>query len=309
MWVQDFELKTKNSCCPPTCDFEETLLDYIQRIGVDSKRYKKYDFSPATVRLIISVPGYHTGSSVHKYGHMKIRNILKSQTFSEEFHQNINILCQVSSPILVCGKISHFSCQFSSVGSLSEKWIHEELLTSFASEKLMKSDLLRSHKPSIQFIWPTVNFVKECIDGLSAGTSLCCPSKNMKEFLTPILFKYEGQEGKERVPPHIKTFCRISKNSNHIPWICLTSCNMSKAAWGELQKNNSQLLIRHYEVGVLFLSKSGVSTEEKTTFQEFSLGKSPQVGSNQSIIFPIPYSFPPKKYSSHEKPWTWDELL
>lgn len=36
----------------------------------------------------------------------------------------------------------------------------------------------------------------------------------------------------------------------------LTSSNLSKAAWGALQKNNSQLMIRSYEVYLL-------SSEEK----------------------------------------------
>lgn len=31
-------------------------------------------------------------------------------------------------------------------------------------------------------------------------------------------------------------------------WLLLTSANLSKAAWGALQKNNSQLMIRSYEV-------------------------------------------------------------
>jgi hypothetical protein len=35
-------------------------------------------------------------------------------------------------------------------------------------------------------------------------------------------------------------------------WFCLTSANLSKAAWGALQKNNSQLMIRSYEVCFFF---------------------------------------------------------
>jgi hypothetical protein len=36
-------------------------------------------------------------------------------------------------------------------------------------------------------------------------------------------------------------------------WFCLTSSNLSKAAWGALQKNNSQLMIRSYEVCCFFV--------------------------------------------------------
>jgi len=34
-----------------------------------------------------------------------------------------------------------------------------------------------------------------------------------------------------------------------------SSSNLSKAAWGTLEKNGSQLMIRSYEIGVLFLPK------------------------------------------------------
>ncbi|MCD7451068.1 hypothetical protein HAX54_009439 [Datura stramonium] len=42
-----------------------------------------------------------------------------------------------------------------------------------------------------------------------------------------------------RAMPHIKTFLRY--NGQSLAWFLLTSSNLSKAAWGSLQKNNSQL--------------------------------------------------------------------
>ena len=38
----------------------------------------------------------------------------------------------------------------------------------------------------------------------------------------------------------------------------LFSANLSKAAWGTLEKNGQQLMIRSYEIGVLFLPKDQV---------------------------------------------------
>ena len=35
----------------------------------------------------------------------------------------------------------------------------------------------------------------------------------------------------------------------------LTSSNLSKAAWGQLQKQGTQLFIRSYEAGILLLPK------------------------------------------------------
>jgi len=43
----------------------------------------------------------------------------------------------------------------------------------------------------------------------------------------------------------------MNPSTNIIAWHMITSANMSKAAWGSLQKNNSQLMIRSYELGIL----------------------------------------------------------
>ena len=41
----------------------------------------------------------------------------------------------------------------------------------------------------------------------------------------------------------------ISKNSDDT--LCCVSANLSKAAWGALEKQKTQLMIRSYEIGVL----------------------------------------------------------
>lgn len=49
--------------------------------------------------------------------------------------------------------------------------------------------------------------------------------------------------------------------------ICLrSSANLSKAAWGALEKNNTQMMIRSYELGVLFVPSAFVRmTQMKTS--------------------------------------------
>ena len=44
---------------------------------------------------------------------------------------------------------------------------------------------------------------------------------------------------------------------------------MSKAAWGALEKNGQQLMIRSYELGVLFLPQKFVSNHCKFTFRKY----------------------------------------
>ena len=45
----------------------------------------------------------------------------------------------------------------------------------------------------------------------------------------------------------------------YIITLVIFSANLSKAAWGTLEKNESQLMIRSYEIGVLFLPQDFVS--------------------------------------------------
>lgn len=64
--------------------------------------------------------------------------------------------------------------------------------------------------------------------------------------------------------PHIKTYTRLLRSTASEPlstsgceaqYLLLTSANLSKAAWGQAQKQGAQLFIRSYEAGVLLLPK------------------------------------------------------
>ena len=55
--------------------------------------------------------------------------------------------------------------------------------------------------------------------------------------------------------PHVKTFCRFGSHGECgiCFWLYIGSHNLSKSAWGEIQKGGTQLCVRSYEMGVLFL--------------------------------------------------------
>lgn len=99
----------------------------------------------------------------------------------------------------------------------------------------------------------------------------------------------------------------------------LSSANLSKAAWGALQKKDTQLMIRSFEIGVFFHQKKyRAASSFSCTPGKGLLGQ----GKNQdiqkkfihfnteasnSIKFPIPYDLPPKrKYNANDVPWVWD---
>jgi len=49
---------------------------------------KRFDFSGADVKLASSVPGRHKGDMLRKYGHLQLRDILKTETTPPQFHNN-----------------------------------------------------------------------------------------------------------------------------------------------------------------------------------------------------------------------------
>lgn len=123
--------------------------------------------------------------------------------------------------------------------------------------------------------------------------------------------------------PHIKTYARYK--DSRCSWVLLTSHNLSKAAWGTLQKKETQLMIRSYELGVLFLpsleQKYWNSIEKHFTCeptipvhyslpQSFSFIRKKQEKSTgdelEAIECPLPFSLPPTAYSPEDQPWISD---
>ncbi|OMO64913.1 hypothetical protein COLO4_31726 [Corchorus olitorius] len=322
LWMQDFPWKDQNNS-KRGCGFETDLTDYLGTLkwpeftanlpalgnfSINSAFFKRFDYSNARVRLIASVPGYHTGPSLKKWGHMKLRTVLQECVFDKEFQR---------SPLVY---------QFSSLGSLDEKWM-AEVASSMSSGFSEDKTPLGLGEPLI--VWPTVEDVRCSLEGYAAGSAIPSPIKNVeKAFLKKYWAKWKASDtGRCPAMPHIKTFTRY--NGQRLAWFLLTSANLSKAAWGALQKNNSQLMIRSYELGVLFLpsdvkeeggevsctsnggsvkgkgkcgsSGNSEATKTKLVTLAWQGGKTSEV-----IQLPVPYELPPKPYSSEDVPWSWD---
>eukprot|EP00249_Psilotum_nudum_P000761 c12868_g1_i1 orf=506-2593(-) len=329
LWMQDFPYKNEGS--GGASPFENDLVEYFEALKwsgctfdlfghgslqVNASFLRKFDYSSASVRLVASVPGYHQGHELKKWGHMKLRTILEEQHFDEDF---------THSPLVY---------QFSSLGSLDEKWLSE-----FTSSMCAGSTF--GGKPlglgTFQIIWPTVEDVRWSLEGYAAGNAIPSPLKNVeKGFLQKYWAHWEADHtGRSQAMPHIKTFIRYNKQC--ILWLLLTSSNLSKAAWGALQKNGSQLMIRSYELGVLFLpsmvgrlrnqfscidhttqlghglrtlDREAVESHKKeygykpvTTMWE---GSNDDRHSSNFVHFPVPYRLPPAKYGPQDIPWSWD---
>ncbi|XP_062189183.1 tyrosyl-DNA phosphodiesterase 1 isoform X3 [Phragmites australis] len=320
LWMQDFpwkDAKDINKKIP----FENDLVDYLSAlkwpefrvnlpvvgdVNINAAFFRKFDYSSSMVRLIGSVPGYHVGPNIKKWGHMKLRSILEECMFEKQF-------CK--SPLIY---------QFSSLGSLDEKWM-SEFTYSLSAGKSDDGSPLGIGKPLI--VWPTVEDVRCSIEGYAAGSCIPSPQKNVeKDFLRKYWTRWKADHvGRCRAMPHIKTFTRY--NGQNIAWFLLTSSNLSKAAWGALQKNNTQLMIRSYELGVLFLPQTlqcvrQFSCTEKNRSNLGSLvvgekiktklvtlcwkGDEEKELSTEIVRLPVPYQLPPQPYGSEDVPWSWD---
>ncbi|CAF4328949.1 unnamed protein product, partial [Adineta steineri] len=163
-------------------------------------------------------------------------------------------------------------------------WLSKEFLTSL---KQLHSSSLDS--PELKLIYPTVDNVRTSLEGYMAGGSLPYNMQNaMKQgWLVNYLHKWKADHRqRSRASPHIKTYLRATNDEyKELLWFLVTSANLSKAAWGVLEKNNTQLMIRSYEIGVLFIPKQF----SQTTFS---------ISDSSSPSFPIPYDLPPVKYQS-----------
>jgi len=103
---------------------------------------------------------------------------------------------------------------------------------------------------------------------------------------------------------------------------------MSKAAWGSLQLEDSQIHTQHWELGVLFTPKSlsnapayggdkldiadGGALCELVTTASWEESNAPGVVSAagveevRTMVLPIPYELPPRYYPDGAKPWVCD---
>ena len=86
-----------------------------------------------------------------------------------------------------------------------------------------------------------------------------------------------------------------------------TSANLSKAAWGALEKNQSQLFIRSYELGVVFLPQhfADVASTAPSYFDlEIDEQASRTDRRRQRLAFPLDLPLTP--YGQTDEPWLWD---
>lgn len=270
--------------------FRTDLLNYLSAYGDTHINewchyIRTHDFSAVKVFLVGSVPGRHTGTRKSCFGHLRLRNLLSQHGPSKDLVSN-------HWPLVA---------QFSSIGSLgasAESWLLGEFLSSLSTTK---GSMVTAQSVPLKLVFPSVDDVRCSLEGYPAGASIpySIVTADKQRWLDSFFHLWKSERlGRTAASPHIKTYTRLSPSGKQIAWLLVTSANLSKAAWGALEKNGSQLMIRSYELGVLlFPGNFG----QATTFVV-----SDEAGGNGALFLPLPYDVPLVPYTKDDEPWTWD---
>ncbi|CEM01729.1 unnamed protein product [Vitrella brassicaformis CCMP3155] len=273
IYVQDFPRKKQQQqqqqqgSQPSTDDMENHLADFLHattKAGDWCNKVREFDYSTAIGKIVASVPGSHQAPDVNRWGHMRMRELLKNQPDPQDWTR------------------SHLVCQVPSVGSLDEDFI-EDLIGGLCVSP-SHPEIAEGTHLTWQLILPTVDEVRNSLEGWVAGEAIHVTKDRLlvadkrepgkREDLPPDVFHRWGYHKPNGEPacrgaalphppnrtsacPHLKTFLKYghragdSSKRPELAWVYVGSHNLSKAAWGELQDNDNKLSIRSYELGIL----------------------------------------------------------
>ncbi|XP_072284003.1 tyrosyl-DNA phosphodiesterase 1 [Pyxicephalus adspersus] len=276
-------------------NFRSDLMAYLASYNSPSLRewidiIKQHDLSETRVYLVGSTPGRYQGRDKDKWGHLRLRKILRDKGGS--------ISGVESWPVIA---------QFSSIGSMGTdhtKWLHSEFGESLKALGNGVKTLPKSENP-LQLIYPSVDNVRTSLEGYPAGGSLpySIQTAQKQPWLHSYFHKWKAEtSGRSRAMPHIKTYMRLSPDYQELAWFLVTSANLSKAAWGSLEKSGAQLFIRSYELGVLFLP-SAFGFDNGTFQVKVNVYAKTE---DSKATFPVPYDLPPEHYAGKDRPWIWN---
>jgi tyrosyl-DNA phosphodiesterase 1 len=115
--------------------------------------------------------------------------------------------------------------------------------------------------------------------------------------------------------PHIKTYYQVSPTGDSMEWLLVTSHNLSKAAWGEVQTSQRyggrRLFVRHWELGVLVtpstLQVDSLVYWTPTTTTNGGIEASTSSNVPTRARVPMPYKlYYPEPYHATDRPWAVD---
>ena len=268
-YLETYYYRTRQTYCAPSLSSSSTSSNNnTNRLSTKPMSWlqliRQYDYSNAYVVLVPSSPGRHKRNEYDNFGYLKLRKAI------------VKYVCpyqQSTSP-----KAPIF--QFSSLGSISAKWLGN-FLSAVDSTMTQNVNPIATHERKkkiklplpVKLVLPTMDEIRTSVCGYRGGGPIPFRTKNVdKEFLQPLFHRWSHRQRNntndplrtKHHAPHIKTFLQPSStNDNSIEWLVLTSHNLSTTAWGQLQLRSVQsrtdekiLYIQHWELGVFMSSKT-----------------------------------------------------
>ena len=357
-YVEEFDIKNANDV-DTTSEFEETLVKYIESYGYNKKRnwigsgsagggrqrellsdvLARYDYSTARGVLIPSIPGYHnivdddaSCGEQQQIGQMKLR-----QTIQKYARQTTT-----PRPVI---------CQFSSMSSLSEKYLHtlQSSMDTYLARQPLTAKSSNKIGLQLKLVYPCVQEIRDSVEGYRGGGTVPGNHKAViKPFLRPLWHKWSGSSsrnggnsqsssssgvgkpnnvphmksfyqisgvGKPNNVPHMKSFYQINNGQDGFDWLCITSHNISQAAWGNIGNNSwggQRLYVRSWELGV-FISPQTLGVDKLICYNGPG-GNGSVLGRNNgdeitttTSTVPMPYhTHSLQRYARADEPWAWD---
>lgn len=324
----------------------------------------RYDYTAAYGSLVPTVPGYHVGQERQRYGHLRVKALLEAEgnRFDLRFTNipawKMKMNSKLSEHAVEGSKVV---CQFSSFSNAKDR-LRDQLASSFSAGS--NTNGVRLGSAALEFVWPTCEELRSGIMGYNAGSALPGTAVNVATAPREMFRSWtltgagpgepsasSGRSEQEPIEfvrarrvamPHIKSYMRMGQSCETLAWFCLTSANMSKAAWGDVQsppERGEQLFCCHWELGVLFsplsLSRGAgdtfsvapsaprqfymggkVATEGqmwrlltphgwRQRRDEHALGIVGGAGC-RDVLFPLPFECPTVPYPKEANPWTSD---
>jgi tyrosyl-DNA phosphodiesterase-1 len=308
LWTQAFPRKQDDA--PGLSDFEDQLVAYLTCThwlggtlpcgeAVTAASLRAFDFSGARAALVASVPGRHINGALRAYGHMRVRALLEAERFDASL---------IGSDIVL---------QFAAVAKVTPQWL-QEVFDSFgagaaddAAATLLGAPPLTEApgQPRAHIVWPTMREIQCSAGGWGTGGVLPATAAYLAvEALRCRLARWSGApgapgaEGRARYPPHMKSFWRVEPATGALAYALLASHNGSRAAWGALEKDGSQLFIKSYELGVLLLPRLAGVRRLVTT----AAARAGRSADGATLALRAPFPLPPVRYAAGETPWCMD---
>uniref|UniRef100_A0A7N4NVL7 Tyrosyl-DNA phosphodiesterase 1 n=1 Tax=Sarcophilus harrisii TaxID=9305 RepID=A0A7N4NVL7_SARHA len=215
-------------------NFKSDLISYLMAYNAPPLKewidiVQKHDLSETRVYLIGSTPGRFQGKHIEDWGHFRLRKLLKEHTSLLPEQQSWPIVGQ-----------------FSSIGSLGadeSKWLCSE----FKDSLVILGNHGKNqgqHNVPLHLIYPTVENVRNSLEGYPAGGSLpySLQTAEKQVWLHSYFHKWSAEtSGRSNAMPHIKTYMRLSPDFAKMAWFLVTrEWIPSKSRGKSFQKSKNQ---------------------------------------------------------------------